>query len=656
MDGTVDISVDFDDRTADHDEIDFDISTPRDQPEVSDLDLPNDPHSLVEQHSEIPSIVITEPSSVNLKDLEESDNDVDDVGKTQAETSDDVSKSEAIFETDFSVSTQEQPEGSTQEQTDGSDKKPDPDKETVSQREENQVSENERTEDFEKIVKAVEQDTELVDQVNAEGTVRNEFNATQVHLDDKQDERIPGKITNLDMSESTKADDFIDEVDETVSLDNIMMKDKSESDSDSEFDFDLPPAASNTSTVKPMQQVPTVKPPEPVTESQLNEPRIVVSTGVPAGSHDSSAGTTTPQSSSNSSQKPVPTISQDLYTGSPAPQASSSGTQKPVAVIKPTSQPVQAPYIVPPPPDEGTQQVLESAQAEWDKVTTIQAGFKDTDTSVKGVEPTVVQTVEPMSPHELTQIIKQDDFSNVRGSIKPTVERHGFSAFVSFLFGPPKLHRDLIDERDRLFCIAASQLNNDDSSHIRTLQTIYRCLTGSKFDCARIGSHWEEIGFQGTDPATDLRGAGILGLLNLLHILKDPKKYQLASDIYRLSLHPTQNFPFCVMGINLSRISLQTLREGLLNKECNRRHEVIGVVNDFYVGLYLQLYQVWKGQGKTISDSGFVIKDIEMKAKKSPRDVFKNLEEYLNRKTVVIKEKSIDFGGDNFTNVCDDGP
>ena len=47
----------------------------------------------------------------------------------------------------------------------------------------------------------------------------------------------------------------------TVSLDNIVMKDKSESDSDSEFDFDLPPpAASNSSTVKPVQQDSTVQP------------------------------------------------------------------------------------------------------------------------------------------------------------------------------------------------------------------------------------------------------------------------------------------------------------------------------------------------------------------------------------------------------------
>lgn len=32
----------------------------------------------------------------------------------------------------------------------------------------------------------------------------------------------------------------------------------------------------------------------------------------------------------------------------------------------------------------------------------------------------------------------------------------------------------------------------------------------------RYGEHWLELGFQGPDPATDLRGAGLLGLLHLL--------------------------------------------------------------------------------------------------------------------------------------------
>lgn len=34
----------------------------------------------------------------------------------------------------------------------------------------------------------------------------------------------------------------------------------------------------------------------------------------------------------------------------------------------------------------------------------------------------------------------------------------------------------------------------------------------------RYGPHWAALGFQGDDPATDLRGAGVLGLLQLLYL------------------------------------------------------------------------------------------------------------------------------------------
>ena len=50
---------------------------------------------------------------------------------------------------------------------------------------------------------------------------------------------------------------------------------------------------------------------------------------------------------------------------------------------------------------------------------------------------------------------------------------------------------------DFFFFTYTAQLSNENAWHLRTLQTIYRSLTGSKFDCARFGTHWEEIGFQG---------------------------------------------------------------------------------------------------------------------------------------------------------------
>ncbi|XP_062601459.1 uncharacterized protein LOC134263166 [Saccostrea cucullata] len=277
------------------------------------------------------------------------------------------------------------------------------------------------------------------------------------------------------------------------------------------------------------------------------------------------------------------------------------------------------------------------AQDEWDKVQTIEAGFVDENDTRK--KESVVTNAPMLSFFEMSEHFVSQDFTGVKDKIRTTVERHGFSALKYFLFGPPKLHKNLHEERDRIFCIAASVLENSNQIHVRSLQTIYRSLTGSRFDCPRYGNHWEEIGFQGRDPSTDLRGVGLLGLLHLIYLLRDAKRQVLASEIYKLSLHPTQ------IKQN-SNISYQHV-------ECNKQKEVLPVVCDFYTGLYLQMYQVWKSQGKTISDSGFVLQHIENHAKRNPHTVMKNLEEYLAKKKSAANLENVNLGEEQFTSVVD---
>lgn len=127
---------------------------------------------------------------------------------------------------------------------------------------------------------------------------------------------------------------------------------------------------------------------------------------------------------------------------------------------------------------------------------------------------------------------------------------------------------------------STGHVDNSQAVHMRVLQTIYKRLTGSRLDCPRFGAHWENIGFQGerdvlsswtvivpseltvitrnhhhamcrwfvfcaagTDPATDLRGSGFLGLMHTLYFVMDPETLPLARDIYKLSQHPTQVSP-----------------------------------------------------------------------------------------------------------------
>jgi hypothetical protein len=47
------------------------------------------------------------------------------------------------------------------------------------------------------------------------------------------------------------------------------------------------------------------------------------------------------------------------------------------------------------------------------------------------------------------------------------------------------------------------------------LLQVWDCLRPNRKIKARKSVEWIEIGFQADDPATDFRGAGLLGLINL---------------------------------------------------------------------------------------------------------------------------------------------
>ena len=71
-------------------------------------------------------------------------------------------------------------------------------------------------------------------------------------------------------------------------------------------------------------------------------------------------------------------------------------------------------------------------------------------------------------------------------------------------------------------------------------------------------SRRDALGFQGSDPATDLRGGGMLGLLQLLYFVR--YYHELALKLYRFSsTRDTQdeNFPFALISFKFTGIALQ---------------------------------------------------------------------------------------------------
>ncbi|XP_002160272.3 ELMO domain-containing protein 3 isoform X1 [Hydra vulgaris] len=220
--------------------------------------------------------------------------------------------------------------------------------------------------------------------------------------------------------------------------------------------------------------------------------------------------------------------------------------------------------------------------------------------------------------------------------IRPVITYSGINAIYHWMVGPPKLDQKLIKDRDWIFIFAATAFDQNEKFHIRILQSVYYGLTKSKINCPRFGSHWENIGFQGNDPSTDLRGCGMLGLISVLDFIQSPATLGLASKIYSLSQDLVQNFPFCIMSINVTRISLQILREGKLNKLCNSKLKekrnlyaenndniVYDTFRELYTAIFYKIFSIWNNEAKTMADSGYVLKDVEDSAKKCPLDIIK---------------------------------
>ncbi|XP_049777647.1 ELMO domain-containing protein 3-like isoform X1 [Schistocerca cancellata] len=296
---------------------------------------------------------------------------------------------------------------------------------------------------------------------------------------------------------------------------------------------------------------------------------------------------------------------------------------------------------------------VESARREWDGIAT--------------VEPMYQLNTYPLSHLTFQQALTY--FQRLCSAQKTEnviveVERKGLCTLLSCLVGPPQLDEHLSSERELVFAISKCKLDVRDATHIRILQTVYYRFTGANLGCPCYGVHWEHIGFQitylhpyrtegsvptalrvtsdqlkGSDPGSDLRGVGMLGMLQLLYLSSNPKLSSLARHIYRVSTDTTHSFPLAVLSFNLTRVALQALRHGQLNRECNERQQVFDVVNEFYAAIFFHLLQVWTTQHKTIKDSGFVLKDVEWFCRSNVRLVLKNLQAHVKAASESSIEK-----------------
>jgi hypothetical protein len=218
-----------------------------------------------------------------------------------------------------------------------------------------------------------------------------------------------------------------------------------------------------------------------------------------------------------------------------------------------------------------------------------------------------------------------------------------FQRFVSFFRSAMTSDNDLEFNRqcEQLLNLTKYPCNMSDRIHIRILYTIYRRLTNSKEIFYHIlGSHWEEIGFQTSNPETDFRSTGLFSIFLLLYFV-DSMYLPLAKQIYQFSHDEHQNFPFCCIGINLANILIKNLRQRTsrmnirkLINENNSDNTAIDLYGKLFIALYLNFYLKWKENDYTIVHTQQVLSELEQILNNRPRVLFQEFDNYFRRKQI----------------------
>jgi hypothetical protein len=193
-------------------------------------------------------------------------------------------------------------------------------------------------------------------------------------------------------------------------------------------------------------------------------------------------------------------------------------------------------------------------------------------------------------------------------------------------------------QRNKLLCISECSFDDDVEAHLRMLQVIQSSITGAGGDSERYGKHWETVGWQGEDPATDLRACGLLGLLLPIAMLCD--HFDLACAIHRQSRTETTatsmpngtHFPMMATSMTFTLECKQQLRAGTLNALINCQGEVHQVITDFFSAMwFVFLKHVHADPSKLLPE---VLPKVITAARKAPLRMIRGFKREISRPEV----------------------
>lgn len=191
----------------------------------------------------------------------------------------------------------------------------------------------------------------------------------------------------------------------------------------------------------------------------------------------------------------------------------------------------------------------------------------------------------------------------------------------------------------RIVELSQTQFDKKNELHVELLNQFWKNMKPNTIrNGGLVTAEWSEVGFQGTDPSSDFRGMGLLGMIQLCYF--STHRTSAAIEALRESNHSRRFFPFAATGINMTNFVMELLSETRCHKmlfdhlELNSlsdlstasygpetSDETINSGCDVIHGLYCRLYEdfveLWvKRDPRDIMSFGTIFNEIKQQYRK----------------------------------------
>eukprot|EP01094_Clydonella_sp_ATCC50884_P003111 TRINITY_DN1239_c0_g2_i2.p1 TRINITY_DN1239_c0_g2~~TRINITY_DN1239_c0_g2_i2.p1 ORF type:complete len:763 (+),score=221.94 TRINITY_DN1239_c0_g2_i2:184-2472(+) len=158
--------------------------------------------------------------------------------------------------------------------------------------------------------------------------------------------------------------------------------------------------------------------------------------------------------------------------------------------------------------------------------------------------------------------------------------------------------------------------DKEKSEHEAQLMELWRAVFPDQELNSRVSEQWKQMGFQGTDPATDFRGMGLLGLHQLTFFAR---RYP---DVFRTIVKEQRSrddtmYPVAVVGISITNLLYQSLGVGEKERDegCGTVHEIlfdsVDAFDEIYCIVFQLLNRVWDEMGAGYMDFPKVLNEVK---------------------------------------------